>query len=213
MDGLGFGRRFLESTRGQIVVLLRRDPRSVDELARALGLTDNAVRNHLSALERDGVIRQKGLRRGGGAGKPAVLYELHPNAAPFFSKAYQPVLAAIVEVLVDELQPEAAQRMMDVVGRRLAHSVGGRAAGNFATRVDAAADVLRALGGDLVVEHAEQGRVLRASGCPLSAAVAHRPELCRAVETLVAEVAGAPARSCCEHGEQPRCCFRIEAAA
>lgn len=213
MDGLGFGRRFLESTRGQIVALLRREPRTVDELARALGFTDNAVRNHLLALERDGVIRQAGLRRGGGAGKPAVLYELHPDAAGFFSKAHQPVLTAFVEVLVDELPPATAQHLMDVLGRRLARSVGGRATGDFATRVDAAADVLRALGGDLVVEHSEQGGVLRATGCPLSATVAHRPELCRAVETLVAEVAGAPARSCCEHGERPRCCFAIEAAA
>ena len=55
------------------------------------------------------------------------------------------------------------------------------------------------------------GLVIRSSGCPLSVAVAHTPEMCAAVETLVAEVSGEPARSCCQHGDRPRCCFAVGA--
>ena len=61
--------RLITSTRGQIIMLLRRSSRTVDELAQALELTDNAVRAHLAALERDGVVQLRGLRRG--SGKPA----------------------------------------------------------------------------------------------------------------------------------------------
>src|SRR5687768_14151798 len=100
------GQRFLETTRGQLVTLLRRGPLSVDELARSVGLTDNAVRAHLSTLERDGMVRQSGTRRGTGAGKPATLYELHPDGEAFLSRAYAPVLGALVEELVDQLSPE-----------------------------------------------------------------------------------------------------------
>ena len=46
-----------------MVQLLRRASRTVEELAQALGLTDNAVRAHLATLERDGLVRQGGLRR------------------------------------------------------------------------------------------------------------------------------------------------------
>src|SRR3712207_8581849 len=60
MAAAGFNKRFLETTRGQIVALLRRGTRTVEELAAALGLTDNAVRAHLAALERDGLVRQAG---------------------------------------------------------------------------------------------------------------------------------------------------------
>src|SRR5207249_6425780 len=56
--------RFFASTRGRIVQLLRRATSTVDELAEALGLTDNAVRAHLAILERDGLVQQKGVRRG-----------------------------------------------------------------------------------------------------------------------------------------------------
>ena len=56
-------RRFFESTRGQIVTMLRASPCTVDELARELDLTDNAIRAHLLTLERDGIVQQSGLRR------------------------------------------------------------------------------------------------------------------------------------------------------
>jgi predicted ArsR family transcriptional regulator len=48
--------RFLDSTRGQILALLRVESCTVNELAAALKLTDNAVRAHLISLERDGLI-------------------------------------------------------------------------------------------------------------------------------------------------------------
>ena len=85
--------RFLETTRGQLVTLLRRGPRAVDELARALGLTDNAVRAHLATLERDGMVRQAGSPRPTGARKPATLYELQPDTETLLSRADPPARA------------------------------------------------------------------------------------------------------------------------
>src|SRR3989337_40341 len=85
--------KFFDSTRGQAVTLLRRSGRTVEELARALGLTNNGVRAHLATLERDGAARQRGsVRPGSGGGKPAYVYELTPEAEDLFPKAYEPVL-------------------------------------------------------------------------------------------------------------------------
>ena len=56
--------RFFETTRGQIVLLLRQEVRTVAELAEALELTDNAVRAHLATLERDRFVRRAGERPG-----------------------------------------------------------------------------------------------------------------------------------------------------
>ncbi len=46
----------MASTRERVLDLLWRGRQTVDELARELGLTDNAVRAHLVALERDGLV-------------------------------------------------------------------------------------------------------------------------------------------------------------
>lgn len=205
-------RRVSDSTRGRIVAHLRRDASTVDELARAVGMTDNAVRSHLTVLERDGMVRQEGVRRGVGAGKPAVLYALDPGAEPLLSRAYPPVLSAVLGVLVEELPPRRADAILRQVGKRLAESAGGQAAGDVRERVDAAARALVELGGDAEVIEDDDGLTIRGYGCPLSVAVACRPEVCVAVETLVSEIAGVPARECCDHGERPRCCFRVDSA-
>jgi predicted ArsR family transcriptional regulator len=93
--------RFFASTRGRIVVLLRRGGQTVEELAHTLGLTDNAVRAHLITLERDGLVQQQGARPG--KRKPSVVYDLAPAAEDLFPKAYGPVLRQLLQRLTERL--------------------------------------------------------------------------------------------------------------
>ena len=210
MSAGDLGRRFLETTRGRVAALIRRGPRTVEELAQALGLTDNAIRSHLSTLERDGLVRQDGVRRGQGAGKPATLYELDPEAEPLFSRAYAPVMAALVEEIAEQLPEDRREMLMQGLGRRLAASIGRAPRGSLGARVDAAAELLNSLGGVAEVERGDGTLVIRGcGGCPLSAATAHGPELCRALGALLTEYVGAPVTECCDRGERPRCHFEV----
>jgi predicted ArsR family transcriptional regulator len=184
----------------------------VEELARGLGLTDNAIRAHLATLERDGLVRQAGTRRGPGAGKPAVIYELAPEAETRLSQAYAPVLTALLEELTGRLAPAHVEALLLAAGRRLG-SGAGRRTGTVEERVGKAVALLNDLGGDASMEEDAGGLRIRGCGCPLSAAVAGRPETCRAVEGLLSEVIGVPVVQCCEHGPRPRCCFTIPSAA
>src|SRR5919202_1888957 len=114
--------RFFETTKGRILALLRRGSRTVEELAGALGISDNAVRPHLGALERDGVVRQRGVRPTGG--KPAAVYEVAPEAERLFTSAYVPVLTQLVAVLEERLTPGKLESLLKEVGRRLAATAG-----------------------------------------------------------------------------------------
>lgn len=204
------GSRPVKSTRSRVVALLRRSARTVDDLAAALGLTDNAVRSHLSALERDGVVRADGVRRPTGAGKPPTVYDLHPDADVMLSHAYAPALQAVVDALLTELPAEQSDAILRRVGHDLAEQAGGRAPGDRNARIRAAAAVLQGLGAEIDVVEVDGSLRLQGAGCPLSSAVRAQPRVCLAVETLVAEVSGEPARSCCDHGDRPRCCFAID---
>jgi predicted ArsR family transcriptional regulator len=51
--------------------------------------------------------------------------------------------------------------------------------------------------------------VIRGVACPLAALTGKHPGVCQAMESLVAEVIGAPVRECCDRAERPRCCFEI----
>lgn len=204
--------RFHDSTRGRLLALLRAGPRTVEELAAELKLTDNAIRQHLTGLERDGMVRQSGVRRGPGAGKPATIYELQPDAEPLLSRAYAPVLSTLLEVVAEELPPQQARKLLRETGRRLAAAAGGRAAGDLRARARAAAAVLNALGGAVEVEEHRGSATLRGSACPLASAVSRNPQVCRAVESLVSEITGEKARECCDRTDRPRCCFELQTA-
>jgi predicted ArsR family transcriptional regulator len=201
--------KFFDSTRGQAVTLLRRSGRTVDELAKALGLTNNGVRAHLATLERDGVVRQRGsVRPGSAGGKPAYVYELTPDAEDLFPKAYQPVLYHLLDVLAQELGSRDSEALLRNVGVRIAE---GRKAPDdgMHTRLEEAVAVLNELGGLAELEEHDEGFVIRGYACPLAAVTPGHPEVCRMAETLISELAGVPVYEHCDRGANPRCCFDV----
>ncbi|MDQ3820853.1 MAG: ArsR family transcriptional regulator, partial [Acidobacteriota bacterium] len=118
MKATKLGERFFDSTRGRIVTMLPTGACTVDELARSLELTDNAVRAHLTTLERDGLVKQKGVRRG--FRKPHYTYTLSPEAEALFPKAYDVLLNQLITTLKARLPNENLEEILRDVGRSLA---------------------------------------------------------------------------------------------
>src|SRR5438552_9188765 len=164
------------AVRGKVIALLRRDERSVEELASELGVTDNAVRAQLQSLERHGVVHQARVRREGTVGKPAVMYGIAPSAESMFSSAYAPVLKALIASLEDRLDGSELDAIFRETGRRLANELRNDEAvapKQLETRARSAAAVLSALGAEMDVERMSSGSgyLLRGHACPLSDAV------------------------------------------
>ena len=201
--------RFFESTRGQIVTRLRSSPCTVEELATQLELTDNAVRAHLSTLERDGLVRQSGLRRG--ARKPHFTYALTEEADRLFPKAYDALFNQLIAVLKNRLSPAEIEDVLRAVGQAVADSMPNGHTGNLQGRVQKALKVLEAIGGSAELEQHDDKFVIRGNGCPLAAAVSVHPEVCRLAETLVGEIVKAPVVEKCDRESRPRCRFEIDA--
>jgi predicted ArsR family transcriptional regulator len=187
-------------------MLLRRSSRTVDELAQALDLTDNAVRAHLATLERDGVVQQRGVRRG--SGKPASVYDLTLEAEQLFPKAYGPVLQHLLEVLSERLPSDEVETLLREVGRRIAAGW-NVPPGDLRVRLEAALEVLNELGGMAELESCDGHYCIRGYSCPLAAVVPGHPEVCRLAETLLTELVGVPVQEHCDYGEVPRCCFTV----
>jgi predicted ArsR family transcriptional regulator len=199
-------RSFLESSQGRIIALLRQGSRTVEELSNALGLTGNAVRSHITALERNGFVIPAERRRT--SRKPAQVYAIRPEGEQRLSKAYAPMLAGLLQVLARKLDSAELRGLMREVGEQLAE-------GHPASKSDrlagarAAAMVLNDLGGAVVVEQDNGELRLRGDGCPLAEAVRVHPEACHAVAALVSRVVGASVTEQCDHSNRPRCNFSI----
>src|SRR4051812_39530421 len=118
MKNSSYDERFFSSTRGRIVLLLRNTGKTVNELAAALGLTDNAVRAHLLSLERDCLVEPGGTIKG--FRKPHHLYRLTAEARHIFPKAYDSLLNRLLDVLKKRMPGGTLSDVLHDVGKDIA---------------------------------------------------------------------------------------------
>ena len=208
MKPSGWRKRILNSTRGQILQLLRKGEQTVNDLAAALELTDNAVRAHLLSLERDGLVHQSGTQPG--VRKPHATYALTADAEQIFPKAYGPLVDLILTVFSRKLSASELAAGMREVGRKVANEHLAEVKGKTRQqRINAALRILSDLGGAARFEKSEGKHLIRGHGCPLAAATGHHPEACLIAESLLSQVIGAPVKEHCSHQPVPACCFEI----
>lgn len=173
-------------------------------------LTDNAVRAHLATLERDGLVYQAGVRRG--VRKPHATYALTPEAEDLFPKAYDALFNVLLSVLKERLTPDELSDVLREVGRKVARdttpSVSARP--ELLAGAERAVEMLEALGGAPRLEQEASKVTIQSTSCPLGAAVAAHPEVCRVAEALLAQLTGRRVRERCDKTSvPPRCLFEI----
>lgn len=206
---MSWDQHFFASTRGRIVQLLRRADYTVDELARTLDLTDNAVRAHLATLERDNLVRPTGTRRG--SSKPAVVYTLAPEAEQFFPKAYAPVLQQLLDVLSTRMPAGKLAEIMENTGQALA-ARWNIAPGTLRVRLEQAVAILNELGGLAELEERDGSYVIQGYRCPLAAIVPNHPEICQIAKALLAELIEEPVEEHCIKSGTAHCSFMLQKA-
>ncbi len=202
-----FRKQLLDTTRGRIVSLLQRGGLTAHDIAASLELTPTAIRAHLTAMERDGLVQRAGQRPG--TTRPSNVFELTPEVEQLLSRAYLPFLSQLVAVFSEGLPASQLDDLMREAGKSLAAGM-PHPSGALETRVAAASSLLNEQLGALT--HVEKnGRfVIRGVSCPLAALTGKHPAVCLAIESLVAEIVGAPVTECCSRGSRPACCFEIE---
>jgi predicted ArsR family transcriptional regulator len=197
----------LRATRRRIVELLRREPLTISQLGERLAVTASAVRVHVSALERHGLVRRAGMARS--THRPAAIYELAPGVDELLCAAYVPFVATLLRTMGDSLDAERVAALMHDVGRGLAASY-ETPSGTLPERAQRASDLLNELGAVTEVEAGPEALRIRGYDCPLAAAAQGSQGVCRAIESFVSELVRAPVRECCDRAARPRCCFEIE---
>lgn len=208
MKGTKFGQNFFDSTRGQVLGLLRSGVGTVEELSVALELTDNAVRSHLVMLERDGLVERRGLQRG--LRKPHFHYALTAEAEQLFPKAYSTLLNQLLAVLKLRIPPEELETILGEVARSLAAGNKPEKNETAESRVERAVATLESMGGAPALKN-EDGklRILSVTSCPFDASVSQHPEVCRLAGTFLSEVSGLKIKEHCRKGDRPKCSFEI----
>jgi predicted ArsR family transcriptional regulator len=210
MKSSSWDKHFWSSTRGRIIAILRRGSQSVNDLATALEVSGNAVRTHLDRLERDGLVRPSGTRPG--VRKPTTIYDLTPEAGRLFPKMHGEILRQLFDVLAESLPAKKLDEVVRATGRRMAEENRSAVqADKLQDRVAEAIAVLGAAGG--ACESEVNGKfIVRCFDCPLADAVVGHPELCRLVETMLADLLQVRVQQRCQAEPTPQCVFEIQSA-
>jgi predicted ArsR family transcriptional regulator len=200
--------RFLGTTTGRILILLCSGRQTVTDLARELGLTNNAVRAQLDRLQRDGLVQPAGARRG--VRRPHAEYELAPEARELFPKAYEPVLRSLVDVMLERLPLEARERIVGETAHRiLTKQFGHVRARGWRQRLDGMVKTLNGSSLGLLVAHEPGLSVVRSCSCPIASVTAAHPEVCGLFAGVLGEMLEANVRERCLRGESPQCHFEV----
>ena len=199
----------LPPARHAVLDLIRRGERTVNTLAAQLRISDNAVRVHLIALERDGLIKRSGIVRSGTVGQPAAEYDITPMGEQELSRAYPAALAALAAAAGERLDARARRALFLEAGKRLAEATNSRNSGTLYERAESCAALIDSLGGRTSVTAAKGAAMIEGAGCPLATAVRGEPSTCFMIEALIEAHGGVHAEQLCTHGDKPSCRFRV----
>jgi predicted ArsR family transcriptional regulator len=191
----------------RVLAHLRQAPMTVEELAKAMHITPNAVRNQIHKLRDANFITRSGTRPG--ASKPSAVYSITVEGQAQFSTIYLPVLTQFLRVAERQCSKSQLLAFMTATGKSLAERY-PKPAGNVKARANAGARLFRNFGGIPEVRTHNGTVVIRSAGCPLAALTSENQAACRVLEGLLTEYLGTEAKMCCTREPEPRCCFEIQ---
>ena len=191
----------MRSTKTEILALLKRsDGATVDDLTSALGLASMTVRQHLTALERDALVRSEEVRRP--TGRPHFRYSLTDNGHRSMAEGHDRLVALLVEQ-AGGLDPiglagASADERRRTLFRLAAESLAGRYREQFQFGesegiATAIVSILREYGGFAEWHHHDEGIEIRDFSCVFRSTVG-RDGICEWHETFLRSVLGRPVR-------------------
>jgi predicted ArsR family transcriptional regulator len=178
-------------TRRAVLDLLKRNgQQTVAQLHEILGVSPVAVRRHLRALQREGLVRQ--TTRALGRGRPAHLYALTDAGHDLFPRNYQQLASQLLDAVRAQLGPAAVERLFAHRQRALARQHAERTAGRSLPELASVLATIQDENGYMAAwEPAGRDRYLvREHNCAISAVAGTHPGACRHELALFQQLAG-----------------------
>ena len=185
-------------TRRALMELLKRAGEAdVASLAAHLGISPVAVRQHLSAMQRDGQVTHRSVRRP--VGRPARLFRLTETGDRAFPQTSDQVALDLLARLEEQAGPETVTRLLESRARDLEKHYRARLKGarSWRQRLAILAEIRDDEGCLCELEPAPPSEVkggmrLVHHHCPISDLARQHPEVCRYELELFRRVLGEP---------------------
>lgn len=200
------------STRMEVLELLRRkQSASAETISAELGITPNAVRQHLTNLERDGYVASTPQRKE--RGRPSLMFRLTERADQAFPKRY----GQLATMVLNELREMAGEEAIDEVFRRIAlrnaDSIEPQLNGSgFESRLEQVVEWIARAGTLADHETLPDGTVrVTIHNCPFRATAMKFPQVCTITPHLLTQLLDVPvSQEKSIHRRDPYCSFVVQ---
>ncbi len=198
------------NTKSHILSVVQQQPQTILQLCAQLNLTRTAVNLPIKQLLAEGLIHGKVEQRSGQVGKPSIVYEATQGTEDLHSKAYQPILSALIEQIQDQSGEDALADLLQHTGRRMARATLGKASSDCRANIEAAMKVADALGATTQLhEQADGTFIVTNRTCPAAAAARANGHVCQIMAAFFAQATGGEATEFCRRDERMVCQYKI----
>jgi predicted ArsR family transcriptional regulator len=180
----------MQATRQEILAYLRRHGEAtVRELAECLGLTATGIRQHLTVLERDGLVEVHETR--GRVGRPALVYALSPAGMSLFPNRHDDLANLLLTEIRTIAGSQGLQSVLMRVAARSAEAYEGRVAGrDLGARVAEATAVINERGCVAETEASAGEYRIHQFTCPFPNVARHNSGVCALEVEFVRRLTG-----------------------
>ncbi len=184
----------MQATRKQIVDYLRRHGRAtVKELDTHLGLTSTGVRQHLTVLEREGLVDAQEER--GHVGRPALVYRLTDEGDALYPKNYDQLANILLEEVREVAGGQVLQTLLRRTATRFAEPYRARLEGrSLAERVQEANKIVQERGSLSEVVQDGDDWLIKQYTCPFPKVAEENSCVCALDVEFIRQLVGADAR-------------------
>jgi predicted ArsR family transcriptional regulator len=195
----------------EVLELLRRRGRcSAEAVAHDLGVTTNAVRQHLTNLERDGLVNSQPERSG--RGRPSLLFALTERADAVFPKRYGQLATMVLQEIQDMGGPDVLDEVFARMAARHATAIEKDLEGlDFDEKLSRVVSWIGRAG--TLVEQTETPQGIRVTihNCPFRNTALKFPQVCTITPHLITRLTGAAvSQSDSIHRRDPYCSFVVQ---
>lgn len=165
---------------------------TIDRIADSLGVTRTAVRQHLTALERDGFVCQGDYQKT--AGRPGRSFRLTPMGIDSFPKQYSWFSGLVLDAIRRERGSEGLTTWLSAMAEPLVTGLqSGMRGKSFAEKVEKTVDLMTELEFEAEVVRDPHGapHAIEATNCVYHDLARQFPEVCHFDLALIGGLAGA----------------------
>jgi predicted ArsR family transcriptional regulator len=195
----------------EVLELLRRkQAASAETIAAQLGITPNAVRQHLTNLERDGLVQSEPVRSK--RGRPSLMFSLTDKADAVFPKRYGQLATMVLNELAEIGGPELLDQVFERVADRYAGGVETQMEGlSFDEKLDRVVKYIGRAGTLAEREDTPDGITVTIHNCPFRNTALKFPQVCTITPRLLVKLLDAQVSQAASiHRRDPYCSFVVQ---